>query len=122
MRRPLPPAGSKGRPRGDLRSAPDGQTRKLHMAEQRPDRPQRKGTRPGGPGNGAIRFRGLFGWVLFIGLAVMLFMLLSKQGSTFKTIPFNEFMNILEPGTGANPAAIAGAAPRPGSAPGATQP
>ena len=33
------------------------------MAEQRPDRPQRKGARPGGPGNGGLRFgRGLFGW------------------------------------------------------------
>src|SRR5687767_16030740 len=88
------------------------------MAEQRPDRPQRKGGgRPGGPGNGGLRFgRGLFGWVLFIGLAIMLFMLLNKQGGTFKTIPLSEFMNILEPGSGANPAAsIAAASPAPGN-------
>ena len=45
------------------------------MAEQRPERPQRKGARPGGPANNGLRFgRGLFGWVLFIGLAIMLFM------------------------------------------------
>src|SRR5207244_8552221 len=50
-----------------------------------------------------VRFLGLFGWVLFIGVAVMLFMLLSKQGVTFKTIPFSEFMNIIEPGAGTNP-------------------
>src|SRR5213594_1734354 len=82
------------------------------MAEQRPDRPQRKGGRPGGPGNGGLRFgRGLLGWVLFIALAVMLFMLLSKQGGGYKTIPLSEFMNILEPGAGANPAVAISAAP-----------
>src|SRR3954470_18182822 len=86
------------------------------MAEQRPDRPQRKGARPGGPGNGGLRFgRGLFGWVLFIGLAIMLFMLLSKQGGTYKTIPLSEFMNVLEPGAGANPAASIAAATPPAS-------
>jgi cell division protease FtsH len=40
--------------------------------------------------------RGLFGWVLFIGLAIMLFMLLSKQGGTYKTLPLSEFMVRLE--------------------------
>src|SRR5688572_27631771 len=87
------------------------------MAEQRPDRPQRKGGRPGAPGNGGLRFgRGLFGWVLFIGLAVMLFMLLSRQGGTFKTIPFSEFMNIIEPGAGSNPAQAFASAAQPGAA------
>ena len=41
--------------------------------------------------------RGLFGWVLFIGLAIMLFMLLSKQGSHVKPIPLSEFMNVVDP-------------------------
>src|SRR5690349_17450678 len=83
------------------------------MAEQRPDRPQRKGARPGGPGNGGLRFgRGLFGWVLFIGLAIMLFMLLSKQGGPSRTTPLSECMNGREPGPGATPAAsIAAVAP-----------
>jgi hypothetical protein len=49
------------------------------MAEQRPDRPQRKGPRPGGNANGLRFGRGLFGWVLFIGLAIMLFMLLNSR-------------------------------------------
>src|SRR5690242_15787779 len=92
------------------------------MAEQRPDRPQRKGGRPGGPGNGGLKVgRGLFGWLLFIGLCVMLFMLLSKPGGSYKTIPFSEFMNVIEPGAGNNPAvAIASATSgNPAGAPGA---
>jgi cell division protease FtsH len=41
------------------------------MAEQRPDRPNRKPGRPGPGGNGSFRFRsGLVGWLLFIALAV----------------------------------------------------
>ncbi|HZN65287.1 MAG TPA: ATP-dependent zinc metalloprotease FtsH, partial [Tepidisphaeraceae bacterium] len=82
------------------------------MAEQRPDRPQRKGGRPGGP-NGGLRFgRGLFGWVLFIGLAIMLFMLLSKQGSHVKPIPLSEFMNVVDPvGRGAGSGLVRATAP-----------
>ena len=41
------------------------------MAEQRPEKPARKLPRPNGGPNGGMRVgRGLFGWVLFIGLAV----------------------------------------------------
>ena len=54
------------------------------MADQRPDRQQqRKPVRPP-TGPGGMKFgRGVFGWVLFIGLAIMLFVLLkNQQGST----------------------------------------
>ena len=40
--------------------------------------------------------RRLLGWVLFIGLAVMLFIMLSKQGRAFKTIPLSEFVDRLD--------------------------
>src|SRR5215217_7575939 len=68
------------------------------MAEQRPERPpQRKGARPIA-NNGGMKFgRGLVGWVLFVALAIMLFMLLKNQGKTFTTIPFNEFNARLAP-------------------------
>ncbi|HEX3358658.1 MAG TPA: ATP-dependent metallopeptidase FtsH/Yme1/Tma family protein, partial [Tepidisphaeraceae bacterium] len=49
------------------------------MAEQRPDRQPRKTVRPPS-GPGGMKFgRGIFGWVLFIGLAIMLFVLLKNQ-------------------------------------------
>src|SRR4051812_40308284 len=79
------------------------------MAEQRPERPpQRKGARPIA-NNGGMKFgRGLVGWVLFVALAIMLFMLLRNQGRTFTTIPFNEFNARLAPdravASGAGPA------------------
>src|SRR4051795_1084218 len=68
------------------------------MAEQRPERPQRKGPRPGGSANGGLRFgRGLFGWVLFIGLAIMLFMLLNAKASSTKNLAWSEFYHVLDP-------------------------
>jgi cell division protease FtsH len=68
------------------------------MAEQRPERPpQRKGARPIA-NNGGMKFgRGLVGWVLFVALAIMLFILLSKQSRSFTTIPFSEFQQRLAP-------------------------
>ena len=61
------------------------------MAEQRPERPNRKPGRPGA-GNGTFRFRnGLLGWLLFIGLAVMLVMLVQHSKTGVTTIPANEF-------------------------------
>src|SRR4051812_9858299 len=65
------------------------------MSEQRPDRPARKNGRPqpGGANNGGMRFgRGLFGWVLFIGLAVMLFVVLQNQRKTSQEISLSEFV------------------------------
>src|SRR3954451_17116369 len=68
------------------------------MAEQRPERPrQRKGARPIA-NNGGMKFgRGLVGWVLFVALAIMLFLILKNQGKTFTTIPFSEFQARLAP-------------------------
>jgi ATP-dependent Zn protease len=41
-------------------------------------------------------FRNLFGWVLFIGLAVMLFLLLQKSKSQYATIALSDFQNLLQ--------------------------
>src|SRR6478735_1478148 len=66
------------------------------MSEQRQDRPNRKNGRPqpggGGAGNnGGMRFgRGLFGWVLFIGLAVMLFIVLQSKNKSAQDISMSE--------------------------------
>src|SRR4051794_39322442 len=67
------------------------------MAEpQRPDRPTRKPGRPG-TGNGAFRFRnGLLGWLLFIGLAVMLVILVSKTKTTQTAISVDVFYKMLD--------------------------
>jgi hypothetical protein len=68
------------------------------MAEQRPDRPSRKPGRPGA-GNGTFKFRnGLLGWLLFIGLAVMLVMLVQHSKGSLTEIPQNEFFARLEKG------------------------
>src|SRR4051794_21665767 len=76
------------------------------MAEQRPERPQRKGARPGGPANGGLKFgRGLFGWILFICLAIMLFMLLSQNRGGAKNLPWSEFLSALDPQGGGTLAA-----------------
>jgi ATP-dependent Zn protease len=44
----------------------------------------------------ARRRGSLFGWVLFIGLAIMLFMLLSKNEKASRSIPLSEFAERLE--------------------------
>ena len=67
------------------------------MAEQKQDRPPRKNGRsqpgnngPGG-GGGGMRFgRGLFGWVLFIGLAVMLFIVLQSNKKSASDVTMSE--------------------------------
>jgi cell division protease FtsH len=94
------------------------------MAEQRPDRTPRKSGRSnsgggggnGGPGSngggegkgsggsggnsgGRIPFgRGLFGWVLFIGLAVMLFIILTSKTRGSTNIKISELRQQLENG------------------------
>src|SRR4051812_15916434 len=71
------------------------------MAEQRPERPQRKGGNRPVAGNGGLRFgRGLFGWVLFVALAILLFMLLNKNTKSYTTIPLSEFWARLAPDKG----------------------
>src|SRR2546421_1268324 len=60
------------------------------MAEQRPDRQPRKPVRPPA-GPGGMKFgRGVFGWVLFIGLAIMLFILLKQQQSNTTDIAWSQ--------------------------------
>src|SRR5688572_27444183 len=76
------------------------------MSEQRPDRPKSGkngngagggGNRPPAGGNGGLRFgRGLFGWVLFVALAVMLFMLLQKGQTLYARIALSDFYSRLE--------------------------
>ena len=74
------------------------------MSEQRPDRPGNRKNGGGGGnggrqpnGNSGLRFgRGLFGWVLFIALAVMLFMLLNKGSTQYASIPISEFWSRLD--------------------------
>ncbi len=73
------------------------------MAEQRPERPIRKPNRPGdpngsngnsngGPNGGGMRFsRGIFGWMLFIALAMLLVWLLNVKSKPSQRIPLNEF-------------------------------
>ncbi len=69
------------------------------MSDQKPERPQSpKNRRPGVP-NGGLKFgRGLFGWVLFGALAIMLFVLLRQQRNQTTTIALNEFFNELKLG------------------------
>src|ERR1700722_9042961 len=66
------------------------------MSEQLPpERPSRKNGRIPPNGGGMRVGRGLFGWVLFIGLAIMLFMLLQQNKHNYQTIQMSEFENYL---------------------------
>src|SRR3954468_8072939 len=59
----------------------------------RPERPTRKNGRPPAPGR---RFgRGGFGWVLFILLAIMLFVLVQGKNRQSHTIPIGDFYTAL---------------------------
>lgn len=66
------------------------------MSEQQPERPSKKSNRPGQPGG--MRFgRGLFGWVLFIGLAIMVVMLLKNYNNKQSTeISLSEFIGDIQ--------------------------
>ncbi len=68
------------------------------MSEQRPERPApgKKNGRPNPAGNGMKFGRGLFGWVLFIALAVMLFVLLNQGNRDQPRIAYSEFESRLE--------------------------
>src|SRR5215213_6690861 len=60
---------------------------------QRPERPNRKNGRPPAPG---VRFgRGIFGWVLFILLAVMLFVLVQGKNRQTEKLNWNTFWTLL---------------------------
>ncbi len=67
------------------------------MADQKPEKSGRKPGRP--TPNGGMRFgRGLFGWVLLIGLAIMLFLLIKGRGPTRTEIDYSDFRHRLERG------------------------
>jgi cell division protease FtsH len=68
------------------------------MADQRPERPApgRKNGRPNPAGNGMKFGRGLLGWVLFIALAVMLFVLLNQGNRNQPMIAYSEFESRLD--------------------------
>jgi len=68
------------------------------MSDQRPERPApgRKNGRPNPAGNGMKFGRGLLGWVLFIALAVMLFVLLNQGNRNQAMIAYSEFESRLE--------------------------
>jgi cell division protease FtsH len=62
------------------------------MSEKKPDSPRRRSSRrepPGGPG--ARLSRGLFGWIVLIAMAVVLYLLINKQNSRPKDIDLAEF-------------------------------
>jgi cell division protease FtsH len=66
------------------------------MSEPRPpERPFRKNGRNNPNGGGMRVGRGLFGWVLFISLAIMLIMLLKSTSPAYQKIPFSDFENLL---------------------------
>jgi cell division protease FtsH len=61
------------------------------MSEQKPDRPGSKRNRPG-LGNGGMKFgRGLLGWLIFVGVAAMLFALLRASNQASATIGLSDF-------------------------------
>jgi len=66
------------------------------MAEQRPDRPGPKRGR--GTPTGGLKFRGLFGWVLFLALCSLVVMTWRLKGADFRPIPLDQFMTNLKEG------------------------
>src|SRR3954468_13686417 len=74
------------------------------MSDQRPDRlpPRKNGRNPlgnsgGGPGAGGMRFgRGVFGWVLFVLLAVMLFVLVNQNRRSHQDVDIGTFITALK--------------------------
>jgi hypothetical protein len=59
------------------------------MSEQRPDRPNPKRNRPGLT-NGGMKFgRGLMGWLLFVALAILMFVWLKQSNNATVQIPLS---------------------------------
>src|SRR5438094_8143592 len=66
------------------------------MAEQKPDRPNRR-TGRGNPSNGGMRWgRGLFGWMLFATLCIVLFMLLNQSRSQYSSLKLSDVLTQLD--------------------------
>src|ERR1700692_4662602 len=69
------------------------------MADQRPEKTPRKNGGPATTPNGGMRFsRGVFGWVLFVVLAIMLFMLLSQSKKNEKKVNLGDFTTYMKTG------------------------
>ena len=68
------------------------------MSEQRPDQKPKRKPPANGTGGGMRLGRGVFGWVLFIGLAIMLFVLVQQQRNTRDDIPISEFYSLVKDG------------------------
>jgi cell division protease FtsH len=69
------------------------------MAEQqRPERPNKKNGRPPAAGTGMRFGRGVFGWVLFIGLVIMLLVLLQQNRGQYKPVSWTDFQTQLTEG------------------------
>ncbi|HZZ42999.1 MAG TPA: ATP-dependent zinc metalloprotease FtsH [Tepidisphaeraceae bacterium] len=68
------------------------------MAEQRPERPNKKQRpSPNSAGGTGMRFgKGLFGWLLFIGLAIMLILLVKKEQTGNSAVSYSEFLKQLK--------------------------
>ncbi len=61
------------------------------MADLKSDKNSRKPGRPI-PNGGGLKFgRGLFGWMLFVGLAIMFFMLMRQTHSNVQTVGYSDF-------------------------------
>jgi cell division protease FtsH len=71
--------------------------KEVTMAEQRPDRQQRKPNRPGASPAG-LKFRGLFGWFLFIALAIMFVILVRNGNKQYDPVKWTTFANAFENG------------------------
>jgi len=68
------------------------------MAEQTPEKPPRKGNRTVSTTPGMKFGRGLVGWVLFIGLAIMVVLLLNSTRKSFAPIALSKFQDMLTAG------------------------
>src|SRR5690348_3295654 len=68
------------------------------MAEQRPERQPKKNGRPPTTGTGMRFGRGVFGWVLFIGLVIMLLVLLQQNRGQYRAVSWTDFQTQLTEG------------------------
>ena len=67
------------------------------MSEENPERPPRKNGRNNGLNGGGMRFsRGLFGWVVCIGIAAMMFMFFQNTHGHYKEISLSKFEDDLK--------------------------
>jgi len=61
------------------------------MADLKNDKSSRKNPRPN-PNGGGLKFgRGLIGWMLFFGLAILFFMLMKKGGTAYTSVSYSDF-------------------------------